>query len=56
MHVQVPIDDFFITWVIIGTFSAWGGLVRYIVDQNNEYEEWSWVGVLCQVIVSALRV
>ncbi|AJJ84664.1 hypothetical protein CH56_2082 [Yersinia pestis Angola] len=40
MHVQVPIDDFFITWVIIGTFSAWGGLVRYIVDQNNEYEEW----------------
>ncbi len=47
MHVQVPIDDFFITWVIIGTFSAWGGLVRYIVDQNNEYEEWSWVGVLC---------
>ncbi|VEB10501.1 putative phage-like protein [Yersinia pseudotuberculosis] len=53
MHVQVPIDDFFITWVIIGTFSAWGGLVRYIVDQNNEYEEWSWVGVLCQVIVSA---
>jgi LydA holin phage, holin superfamily III len=53
MHFLVPGDDFLITWVIIGTFSAWGGLVRYIVDQNNEYEEWSWMGVICQIIVSA---
>lgn len=53
MHVLAPGDDFFITWLIIGALSAWGGLVRYILDKNNEEDEWSWAAVISQIIVSS---
>ncbi|WP_145931779.1 phage holin family protein [Yersinia bercovieri] len=52
MHFLVPGDDFVITWVIIGLVSAWGGLVRYILDKDNEEDEWSWIAVMSQIVVS----
>ncbi|MGT3355633.1 phage holin family protein [Yersinia enterocolitica] len=52
MHFLRPVDDFVLTWAIIGVLSAWGGLVRYILDTNNEEDEWSWAAVISQVIVS----
>ncbi|MDA5545061.1 MULTISPECIES: phage holin family protein [Yersinia] len=52
MQALVPGDNLVITWLIIGALSAWGGLVRYILDKNNEEDEWSWAAVISQVIVS----
>ncbi|MBS0054150.1 phage holin family protein [Yersinia sp. Marseille-Q3913] len=52
MQLLVPGDNFVITWVIIGLLSAWGGLVRYILDKDNEEDEWSWIAVMSQVVVS----
>ncbi|CND38800.1 phage holin family protein [Yersinia enterocolitica] len=46
-------DSFVLTWAIIGLLSAWGGLVRYILDKDNEGDEWSWVAVCSQAVVSA---
>lgn len=52
MHLLAPGDNFVLTRVIIGVLSAWGGLVRYILDTNNEEDEWRWAAVISQIIVS----
>jgi len=49
---KIPEDTQLITWTIIGLVSAWGGLVRYIMDVKNDKAEWRWVGVFFQIVVS----
>ncbi|MEE4412064.1 MULTISPECIES: phage holin family protein [unclassified Serratia (in: enterobacteria)] len=52
MIFKIPEDTQLITWTIIGLVSAWGGLVRYIMDVKNDKAEWRWVGVFFQIVVS----
>nr|WP_193395159.1 phage holin family protein [Serratia inhibens] len=52
MFFKIPEDTQLITWSIIGLVSAWGGLVRYIMDVKNDKAEWRWVGVFFQIVVS----
>ncbi|AUH51662.1 holin [Chromobacterium sp. ATCC 53434] len=40
------------TWVVIGGFSAWGGLVRYIIEVQGKNKAWDIVGLLSQIVVS----
>ncbi|HEI6849932.1 TPA: phage holin family protein [Yersinia enterocolitica] len=53
MHLLAPGDNFVLTWVIIGVLSAWGGVVRYILNKDKQEDEWSWAAVISQVIVSS---
>lgn len=53
MIFKNPDDAQLITWMIIGLVSAWGGVVRYIMDVKNGKVEWRWFGIFFQVIVSA---
>ena len=46
-HEQVSIS-----WVIVGGFSAWGGLVRYLMDNRGPRLRWRWMAALSQVIIS----
>jgi len=52
MPFREPGEANIITWLIIGAFSTWGGLVRYIMDTQNKQTKWSWMGIICQLIVS----
>lgn len=52
MSLREPCEGNIITWLIIGAFSTWGGLVRYIMDTQNKQVKWSWMGVICQLVVS----
>lgn len=52
MVIKAPEDTQLITWTIIGLLSAWGGVVRYIMDAKNDKDEWRWIGVFIQIIVS----
>ncbi|MBW7984813.1 phage holin family protein [Enterobacillus tribolii] len=53
MSPKTPIDTQFIIWVIIGIFSAWGGLVRYLMDIQGARYKWRWMGAISQVIISS---
>ncbi|MCC8367988.1 MULTISPECIES: phage holin family protein [Xenorhabdus] len=39
-------------WLILLLLSAWGGIVRYIIDIKTSNARWSWLGAFAQVIVS----
>ncbi|MGC0155767.1 phage holin family protein, partial [Chromobacterium vaccinii] len=41
-----------LTWVLIGGFSAWGGIVRYIIDVQEKQRSWNLFDILSQVIIS----
>lgn len=47
-----PSDAQIFTWALIGGFSAWGGVVRYIIDVQGRQKKWNIFGVFSQVIVS----
>jgi hypothetical protein len=53
MLTKTPVDTQVFTWLIIGCFSAWGGLVRYLMDTQGQPHKWSWMGVISQVIISS---
>ncbi|CAI1221181.1 phage holin family protein [Serratia quinivorans] len=48
----VPDDGQTFLWLIVGVFSAWGGVVRYLMDSQTSGKHWSWSGVLSQVVIS----
>ncbi|ECF7068847.1 holin [Salmonella enterica subsp. enterica] len=54
MMLQKPHPDDIqsISWLIIGSFSAWGGLVRYLMDSEFAARQWSWMAVFSQIIIS----
>nr|WP_275323458.1 phage holin family protein [Xenorhabdus bovienii] len=39
-------------WLILLLLSAWGGIVRYIIDIKTSNARWSWIGAFAQVVVS----
>lgn len=43
MTLKIPTDTQAITWLIIGIFSAWGGVVRYLMDMQGHRGSWSWM-------------
>lgn len=51
--IKIPENTQLITWSIIGLVSAWGGVVRYIMDVKNDKTEWRWVGVFLQIVISS---
>lgn len=40
-------------WLIIGFFSAWGGVVRYLVNLQRNRASWSWIGISSQIVISS---
>ncbi|CND36187.1 phage holin family protein [Yersinia pseudotuberculosis] len=52
MELDTPSLEVIIIWLIIGTLSAWGGLVRYIIDIKENNDKWDNKKVLSQIIVS----
>ncbi|MBP2856166.1 phage holin family protein [Dickeya oryzae] len=40
------------SWLILLALSAWGGLVRYLIDIRQNKANWSWVNALAQIVVS----
>lgn len=53
MSLKSPAETQIITWIIIGIFSAWGGLVRYLMDRQGTRSKWSWMGVISQITISS---
>ena len=51
--MTIPTDTQAISWLIIGAFSAWGGLVRYLIDRQQTQTMWSWLGVITQLVISS---
>lgn len=41
-----------ISWVVVGVFSAWGGLVRYLMDNRGSGHRLHWMAALSQIIIS----
>ncbi|CDG87310.1 conserved membrane hypothetical protein [Xenorhabdus bovienii str. puntauvense] len=39
-------------WLILLLLSAWGGIVRYIIDIKTSNARWSWIGAFAQIVVS----
>lgn len=52
MLVAISSDNDALAWMIIGGFSAWGGIVRYLMDIKQKQIKWSWFGVSSQIIIS----
>ncbi|ELI7922731.1 MULTISPECIES: phage holin family protein [Yersinia] len=53
MTIPPVADSQIVTWLIIGGLSAWGGLVRYLLDMKGKQGVWCWVGLLSQIIISS---
>ncbi|WP_434462184.1 phage holin family protein [Serratia plymuthica] len=53
MIFKVPSDAQAINWIVIGVFSTWGGLVRYLIDMHHSTHKWSWMGVISQIVISS---
>lgn len=41
-----------VPWVIIGVFSAWGGVVRYLMDLRDSGTRWRWTAMASRVVIS----
>jgi fluoride ion exporter CrcB/FEX len=41
-----------VSWLIVGFFSAWGGLVRYLMDLHPKRRRWRWMAALSQIVIS----
>lgn len=48
----LPDSDKAFSWLIIGIFSAWGGIVRYLMDHKVSGRKFSWYEIITQVVVS----
>jgi len=42
-----------ISWLIVVGLSAWGGIVRYLMDIKSNKTQWSWAAALAQIAVSS---
>lgn len=40
-------------WLAVGFFSAWGGLVRYLMDIRHSGTKWCWAAVISQMTISS---
>jgi uncharacterized membrane protein YjjP (DUF1212 family) len=47
-----PCDSQYTIWIIIITFSIWGGVVRYLIRINHQKKQPNWIGVISQIIIS----
>ncbi len=48
----LPDNDHVFSWVIVGGISAWGGIVRYLMENKDSGENFSWHEVFNQVVIS----
>nr|ULG13357.1 hypothetical protein AGR96Xp_00104 [Serratia proteamaculans]ULG13570.1 hypothetical protein 1Ap1_00077 [Serratia proteamaculans]ULG13682.1 hypothetical protein 4p_00101 [Serratia proteamaculans]ULG15133.1 hypothetical protein 163p1_00038 [Serratia proteamaculans]ULG16369.1 hypothetical protein 1129p_00006 [Serratia proteamaculans] len=48
----LPDSDIVFSWLIVGGFSAWGGIVRYLMENKESGEKFSWLEVFKQVVIS----
>lgn len=48
----LPDNDQVFSWLIVGGFSAWGGIVRYLMEKKTSGKKFSWHDVLNQVVIS----
>ncbi|AOM40189.1 phage holin family protein [Xenorhabdus hominickii] len=39
-------------WLLLLLLSAWGGIVRYLIDLKTNNARWSWFGAFAQVAIS----
>lgn len=53
MVLDILTDNQALTWLIVGGFSAWGGVVRYLMDRQGRRYNWSWMGVISQIVISS---
>ncbi|MER2371651.1 MULTISPECIES: phage holin family protein [Photorhabdus] len=42
-----------ISWIVIGFFAAWGGVVKYLMDRQKADRKWNWVSVINQIVISS---
>jgi fluoride ion exporter CrcB/FEX len=49
---SVPDNTQAVSWLIVGFFSAWGGLVRYLMDIRPAGQRWCWMAAISQVTIS----
>lgn len=52
MRMKQPDSFELYQWLILLLLSAWGGIVRYLLDIKTNNARWSWFGALAQVAVS----
>jgi uncharacterized membrane protein YeaQ/YmgE (transglycosylase-associated protein family) len=48
----LPDNDQVFSWLIVGGFSAWGGIVRYLMENKASGKKFSWHEVFKQVVIS----
>ncbi|MEL5589508.1 phage holin family protein [Serratia ureilytica] len=48
----LPDSDRVFSWLIVGAFSAWGGIVRYLIDNKASGKKFSWQEIFTQVVIS----
>lgn len=47
----LPDNDRVFSWLVVGGFSAWGGIVRYLMENRASGKAFSWHEVLSQVVI-----
>lgn len=40
------------SWVMVGIFSAWGGLVRYLMDSKGRQKKQQCMSAITQIVIS----
>ncbi len=48
----LPDSDRVFSWLIVGGFSAWGGIVRYLMENKASGRKFSWREIFTQVVIS----
>ncbi|POT54651.1 holin [Citrobacter amalonaticus] len=48
----LPNGDIVFSWLIVGVFSAWGGIVRYLIEQKASGKKFCFYEVFSQVVIS----
>ncbi|ECR0980035.1 holin [Salmonella enterica subsp. enterica serovar Montevideo] len=52
MDVSIPLEASLLTWAFIGFFSAWGGVVGYLINMQEKNEKLNFVNIITQVVIS----
>lgn len=52
MGYRVPPEASLLIWSCIGFFSAWGGLVGYLINMQEKNEKLSLGNIIIQVVIS----
>lgn len=50
--MKSPNLEFILAWGLIGFFSLWGGVTRYLIDFRDNRESWNWARACVQVAIS----